>query len=121
MATKTVLETLEAARKLIEDPAHICRGVLARDAKGEVCWPTDDWAVAWCATGAVRKVTERSGFAGMRLAGDVLDILDRVSGITNTKPGDPRPIAKLSDTASHGRLLAAFDEAITKEKEAQHA
>lgn len=97
MATKTVLETLEAARKLITPRKSWTRGELARNAKGKKVRPNDPTAIRWCMEGACRRVSPEIGFH--RIAHFDIDCV-------------------FNDSHTHAEVLAAFDAAIAKE--AQH-
>lgn len=110
-----LIKMLEEARKLIEDPSRHCVGHLAEDADGNPCRPEEACAVKWCAAGCVRRVGHDLSVTGhVFIVGDILELLDGVSGIPETEPGSPRPIAMLNDTASHTQVLAAFDAAMAK-------
>ncbi len=108
MATETVLEALEAARKLLTPEESWIKGLLAADANGGgVCDPWLPEACKWCSTGAILAITRGWDDA----YGGAIEALTR-----EMRMG----VAIFNDTHTHADVLRAFDAAIAKEKEAQH-
>lgn len=98
MGSKTVLETLEAARKLIEKPKSWTRGEYARDCNGDPVDFTSSTAACWCSSGALHVV------GGDPLARRLL--YETVGG----------SLVYFNDNHTHAEVLAAFDAAIEKAK-----
>ena len=102
MPSRTVLETLEAARKLITPEAAWTKGWYARDGAGNNVYASDDGAVCWCMWGAIGKVE------GKRYADDwAWTLFRRVLGFS--------PVG-YNDSRTHQEVLDAFDAAIAAEK-----
>jgi len=102
----TTLETLKAARKLIELPEHWTRGTFARDVKGNSI-PWDQVSTcpiegSFCALGALWRARgsdyTREDEAALRAV-----LQEKFRGIDN-----------FNDTHAHAEVLAAFDEAIAR-------
>lgn len=97
----TPKEALVAARQLIADPKNFCQGTYALDAGGCAAgWSSDD-AVAFCAVGAVYKVT-RSWTPD-----DALDLLNKAAGAAFTSS-----LVNVNDLLGHASVLKMFDLAI---------
>lgn len=97
--TESMLQIFRDARALIEDPKRWTTGQNARDAEGEECYPTQTFAVCWCAEGAIirssrlsrrNKALDRARIGGARIC----DVNDGPDG--------------------HKRVLARFDEVIVE-------
>lgn len=101
----TTLETLKAARKVIEDPAHWTQEEFARqfNDSDELVWahPHKAGAVCWCATGAIACVQGR-GNPSWNFE------FDEAFGKTDDQ------LQEFNDSHTHADVLAAFDEAIKK-------
>jgi hypothetical protein len=94
----TTLETLKAARKKIEDPAHWIQN--------EICDGPKPWSAEsskWCAIGAITSVM------GTYTESPAEEILRSVMGGVK-----PTGIGDFNDTHTHAEVLAAFDAAIAK-------
>jgi hypothetical protein len=113
MPTKTVLETLEAARKLISDPAKWTQGWFAKrldeDGTFKDTDSTSPAAVCWCSSGAIRSVLNVDDF------NEISDDYAIPFGF-----GTLGDLESFNDSHTHAEVLAAFDAAIAKQKEAQH-
>lgn len=102
-------ETLLAARKLIENPAHWAKGEFARDADGNAVAIHDASAVCFCAVGAIRHAAGR--FANTK---EVRDALARAIYFISKENDRTRWISVFNDSelTSHADILHAFDVAI---------
>lgn len=107
----SVVETLRAARALIEDPSRWIKNDLARKSKHSqfVVWPEDTEAGAWCSVGALRRVDgpfER----------DAMQVLaNAVQGTFGVRYDAPNAeIIMFNDAARrrHKEVLAKYDQAI---------
>lgn len=102
----SLLLDLQAARALITDPAHWCRGAWARDAKGVEVNPTK--GVSFCMAGAVLRVAAERHL-------DAFEALSRVVFSPGFSIGCIN-IAYFNDHTSHAQVLAVFDRAIEQEE-----
>ncbi len=91
----STLETLKAARALIEDPERWTQGAFARDAEGHSTPPCSPDAVCWCATGALRQVCPEG------LSQEVFLALEPT--------GSPESV---NDDEGYAATIAMFDRAI---------
>jgi hypothetical protein len=107
MPTKTVLETLEAARKLITDPAKWTQKTSARNIANRKVAANGPMAVKWCSYGAIDACCPDQLLAARTVA-------------TLGRAMNAFLIGEWNDSHTHAEVLAAFDEAIAKQKEAQH-
>lgn len=95
----STLETLKAARKLIEKPENWTKHVLARDRKGkEVDFSSPD-AVCWCSSGSIQLANP-----------NYIDASEALASVCKTT------IPYFNDSHTHAEVLAAFDAAIAKEQ-----
>jgi hypothetical protein len=99
------LEVLTKARALIADPAHWTAGAYARDDKGNKVGVDAEGACAFCAVGALVRVTTWYGDYT-----EAYDLLSRNSGKV------PR-VADLNDIHGHEAVLAMYDAAISAAKD----
>lgn len=103
----SVVDDLKAARELIADPNHWTKGSFARDASGQTCSPTSEFAVCWCASGALRKV-EGCQLDDLPVAWDYL---------STCVPGGS--VAAFNDGARlHAAVLKMYDKAIALAEQA---
>lgn len=99
MSSKTVLETLEAARKLITPRKAWIKNHLARTSpRGKRVDPEHPSAKCFCSSGAILHVNPDF---------TCWTALNRVMGFS---------IPEFNDTHTHAEVLRAFDEAIAVEK-----
>ncbi len=127
--TKTVLEVLTEARNLIADPEHWTYNTHAVDSDGVDVTPTNRAACAWCASGAVAKITRGFGKGCYDEATDLLSgaarslfpdvtrdyhayvpVNDGEVGVPDDATGD-RGIA-----IAHTNIIKVFDAAIEQAK-----
>lgn len=99
----STLETLIAARKLIESPRRWTQGTSARDKRGVNVPSTSLKAVCWCAYGAIWRI---SGFDKDQLSTKALRAAMSVEY--------DHEAFEFNDRHTHKEVLAAFDEAIEK-------
>ena len=99
----TPLETLNAARQIISDPAKWTQGVQARDEHGEQVPHNDPAAHSFCIMGAVNRVN---------LPWKNSDALWALSKITRRDFAASVP--EFNDTHTHAKILALFDAAIAE-------
>lgn len=71
IADKRIVATLKKAKGILQKNGW-CRGRLAQDAKGRVCFPTSRLAVSFCAVGAIN----RAGKGINRQSEDAIDAVD---------------------------------------------
>ena len=88
-----VIQLLETARRMIEDPAQWVQGSY------------NSWGRRHCAVGAMRAAAREINASSQRLRAHafLLDVA-RKRGFTN--------VERMNDRSTHGEVLAAFDEAI---------
>lgn len=108
---KTTLEVLVAARVLIHDPEHWCRGAFAMDADGaggepKVVAPEDDKACRWNPFGAVRRAGGLHVMFQLTKPEIALNKIARQLGFTC--------VEELNNTRPHAEVLALFDQAIAE-------
>ena len=100
--SKSVLETLEAARKLITpEEAWLTGGRTTRTAGGEFCTFSYPGAASFCAMMAINRVSPEDREHKKAVFG----LMDKVCGM---------PFDTYNDTHTHKQVLAAFDAAIEK-------
>ncbi|UTS52110.1 hypothetical protein [Synechococcus phage BUCT-ZZ01] len=105
-----MLETLIAAKQLIEDEKNWCRVERAKDKKGRYVEPTNRSACQFCAVGAVQKV----------MSYDQIDVYTSqevkfLDIISRNMYG--QPVFIINDDLGHGYVLKIFDKAIEQLKE----
>ena len=118
-----ILEVLEKARKLIEDPARWCKYSTALTKEGHSTNPNSGNAVKWCATGALYKVTAMYVYEHCVILDR--DILSRaknrlIAAIeANLECRYPLGLTHFNDESmtTHEDILEMFDNAISIEKE----
>lgn len=110
MATLTTLQALRAARRLLTDPRHWCRGSSARDASGTNVTVHHPGARRFCAAGALWKVT------GSYLGTDDDTAVQTASGRLCDAAG--MEIVEFNDCedTDHAAVLAVYDKAIWVEE-----
>lgn len=105
----TPVDILKAARGLISEPSKWTTGSWARDEKGAMAFPSDEWGVCWCALGAINRVV------------DFTEQVTNAAHLLATEIGYPEPwlaahevITSWNDAEgrTHAEVLAAFDAAI---------
>ena len=102
MSRSLRLQILEAARALIEDEQHWCRGVLAQDEWGNSVVPTNVRADRRCGLGALIA-------AAYQFTGDY----DQAMALgTSVVRRSCARIVGVNDAKGHAAMLALFDEAI---------
>ena len=107
--SKETADILRKARAVIEKPENWTKGTFARSAKGNPVSAVGRAACAWCAVGAVRRVT---GYDQI--------LFSRV-GRALSYASDGPSIVTINDSpkATHADVLALFDRAIAAEEAAQ--
>jgi hypothetical protein len=101
---KTVLETLEAARKLITPEDAWIQGKMACDAAGNICSDVSPQAVQFCSMGAIENA---AGDSSSAFRETLYAVMDKACGMR---------YEAFNDTHTHAEVLAAFDVAIAAEK-----
>lgn len=110
---ESVLDALKKARALISNRERWTQGAFARDEYGAPVGTIDEYAVCWCAHGAVRRVSPSKFWdkAFHTLDRSVLRTRDEKSGTI------------LSYNDQHGRkhedVIARFDDAIRRLEEVE--
>ena len=105
MTEKTTLETLKAARKLIEIPEHWCQENYAQDGDDRRVGPNSYKAYAFCGVGALCRATKKGALTILwHPAYAALEL-----GLANGED-----ITDFNDTHTHAEVLQAFDQAIAK-------
>lgn len=106
------IDLLRAAREVIADPSHWCKGTDAMDEDGKVCSKYDNAAVRFCANGAVRRARMLTN-ANFNIEMTALDTLRSACPLANkweeTPDFNDRP------ETTHSEVLAVFDRAIAGE------
>jgi len=103
--TKPLSSTIiERARTLIADEQNWCRGVLARDERGEAVDPTDKSAVRRCAYGALVA-------AAFELVHDIAKAHD-LAVITAREACCCSSLISINDHRGHAAVLALFDKTL---------
>jgi hypothetical protein len=102
--TKTVLEVLEGALEILRDPKRWTKGTLARDSSGK---PTDisgNYAVCFCASGAIIKASFNIGY--MKARHSLSDVVGNCS------------ISWWNDAPerTHAEIIQGFEKAIAVER-----
>lgn len=98
----TPLEVLTAARALIAEPEHWCRGTYARDKAGVKVSPRSPDAVSFCLTEAIYRLSRPD----YRLRGEIFQILSRITSDS--------AIAGWQDTHTHAEVIGLLDQAIAE-------
>lgn len=107
--TPETLRLLRGGRAVIADPAHWCKGTLARRSDGTSVIPEDEAACQFCALGAVRRAESLltpDGGLSLATAMRALNTTGRSLGYCD--------ISDLNDDKAtpHDVVLSAFDRAI---------
>ena len=103
------LETLKAARELIATEDTWMQGDVAINSDGEACSALDDVAVAWCALGALQRVSlNRKQFT------TGIEALERTLGTLH--PDGRPPVAAFNDDHTHAEVIELFYKAIEMEE-----
>lgn len=116
MQTKSpsVVETLRAARKLIEKPESWTQGNYAKDSEGwSASVPWGDDAVCYCSAGAIYSASRSFGTEGAALA------IDALRAAIGGNPNIPESSVIAWNDAldrTYPEVLAAFDHAISLAK-----
>ena len=103
----TTAEILKRAKAKIENPGHWCQGFPAKDVRGRSAKPHSDYAVRWCAIGALDSVSGRFDALWYMKARDCL----MTSAI---ECGNAIGIAHLNDHSDHATVMRMYDLAIAK-------
>jgi hypothetical protein len=98
------IQIVEAARILIADEQHWCRGDLARDANGVGVCPTSDSATKRCGLGALI-------MAAYQLTNDRREAHDVAIKAMRPRHGSAT-LVNVNDVRGHTAVLALFDEVI---------
>lgn len=126
-----IVNALRAARDLIADPQHWCRGTLARDAWGEDVGPCSPRARRWCASGALIMVSrankdELAGdHSGTGLFVEIRPMVDAeakrlgMEGAWQWEATRIDSIVQVNDRISHDMVIKCFDRAIATAEENQ--
>ena len=112
MLAKSYRQILVEARALIEDEKNWTRDRGACDAMGFTCDPRDAEACAWCAVGALFKITGSTH--GRSINGPLSYLVHAASEAGYTS------VNYANDQGTHGLVLGIFDAAIklaAKERE----
>ena len=103
-------QILKSARKLLEDRSRWVQYKLAIDIFGYGVIPRSRKAVAWCATGAISKVSDSEiSTPAIHKAFDSLQTASITEGF--------KSVAHMNDKVQHIKLLEIFDYAIEIDKE----
>jgi hypothetical protein len=93
---------LTTARALIEKPERWTRNAYRRDAKGDLCG--QEFAVCWCATGALSQASRQLG-----VTGDWNSAYDLLAAAVGGKSVEEWNDAR---SRTHDQILEGFDKAI---------
>lgn len=108
-----MVELLRAGRKVITDPKNFAQGSYARTANGGRTGSCQDDAVAWDATGALRKAyPECSVFIEEDVSESVLYKASLILAQAAAQAGYTG-VFDLNDRGGHAAVLAVYDAAIT--------
>ncbi len=106
---------LRSARSLIEDQEHWTSGCQAQDHRGVAVPPTSPEAVAWCAVGAIIRVTHSHRESGHHVYG-LYQALELALPYEYTPPcgKDDPPVEYVNDhdAITHQDVLDIYDRAI---------
>jgi hypothetical protein len=106
-------ELLAAAKKVIEDPSHWTKGLLAEDSEGRSVKPISSYAVCWCSVGAIERVSLANNLTHKQ-AYEACDALrECIPGYFSNR------IPSFNDAATHSQVMDVFDKAIIASKEAE--
>ncbi|UTS52109.1 hypothetical protein [Synechococcus phage BUCT-ZZ01] len=108
-----MLETLIAAKQLIEDEKNWCQGVRAQDAEGWMTEPYESSACRFCAIGAIQKVKDCRDNIHIYECSEV-QLLDSL--VVKNDPSF-HAIYQINDTRGHKAVIEFFDKAIQQLKE----
>ena len=99
------------AADLIRDREHWCTGVRARDEHGVIVPPDSDYAVQWCAFGALER-TEHSSDAH-----EIKDVTAAAVGALKRRGAKPGPgedsvavVTTFNDMVGHSAIVSLLDE-----------
>jgi len=97
-----ISQLLKEAKSLIEDPQHWNEEYFARNSKGQDCRSRDPEAVAWCAWGAINKVTDshNNDAAANFLYRSAFDLFKK------------KEIWEVNDCIGHTAVMQMYDRAI---------
>lgn len=107
----TDLETLIAARAVIERPENWCQGYAAMTSGGRPAFADNPKAVRFCALGAIGRVLGRG--IGLRTDPGVLAL---VAACPCAPDYSVAIVAPFNNTHTHPEVLALFDRAIATER-----
>ncbi len=99
----TTLQTLEAARNLLSDPARWCRNREAEDNEDRVVRPDSSRAIRWCVVGALAKFSSPLD----REFSDACDLLEEQAHAAGYLK-----LTAINDLGGHRMVLEALDAAI---------
>ena len=105
----TTLQALIAARTLLTEPTHWCKGSLARDGGGRQVAPDDPKATQWCLVGVLSKTPYRRSRAHIKACQFVHQAICAQPGEQPTLP-----VFTWNDlpTTTHANVLAVLHYAI---------
>ena len=106
-AQNQVSMDLRAAMALIENPANWARGAMARTRDGHLTQPWRSDAAAFCAKGAVARVTREAS----RHVAPSRRFLDAVNALNQASPRDVG-IVFVNDHSGHAAVMGVFRLAI---------
>lgn len=99
------VEALRIAKTRIADPDHWCQRSFARDASGEDVGWYSQYAVKWCAEGALRATV-----------GDAHEVSDLLTAAAREVLGkavsDIAPVPTVNDQLGHDAVMEMYDRAI---------
>jgi hypothetical protein len=102
----STLETLKAARRLIEEEEHWCQKDYALDGWDVKVGPNSSNAYAFCAIGAICRATRKAPVK--------ITTHPAYLALEEAIPRGNLLISNFNDTHTHPEVLRAFDEAIAK-------
>ena len=91
-------EQFKAARELVANKDSFCKYALARDSNGQTVSPSSNWAVRWCANGAMVK------------AGVSINEMGRFISFVNKQSG--QAVASINDYKGRNSILRFMDRFI---------
>ncbi len=103
-----VVETLKAARKKIEGKFNWTQGAAARDVIGDAVNADSQYAVSWCALGAIDAVCPKDEYAIW---------CSCLNHLSNACPNHPEKMVQMgvlsvNDRGTHEGVLKLYDDAI---------
>lgn len=114
---KEAADLLTEARAVIADPAQWCQRAPARNHNDTPTDPTSEFAQRWCIMGAIHKVCiggRHSPVVAMRATRAITQSLVPPGPLLRTSPATWNDMPE----RTHEQVLAAFDRAIEKLKDA---